>query len=122
RAGLTPRPPPRRAAGLAWDEAAGDLGRPGIGPPDPRRELDGGMAHEEALDLHRIHVLTADLQHVLVPPEESQVAVRAHDPHVARVEPAVRVENQRGVLRLLVVARRDHVAPGKYFSGHRRRL
>ena len=51
-----------------------------------------------------------NLQHVLVAAEEPQVAVGAHDPHVARVKPTVRGQGTGRVLGLLVVALRDDVS------------
>ena len=70
-------------------------------------------------DLHRIDVLPADLQHVLVTADESQVAVGPHHAHVPGVKPAAAVDGTRGILGLLVVARRHHVAAGEDLPRHR---
>src|SRR3546814_3263070 len=59
--------------------------------------------------LHGIDVLSADLEHVLVPAEEPHVAVRTHQAHVAGVKPAVGVDGPCPLLGPLVVARRDDV-------------
>src|SRR5262245_61133884 len=107
---------------LELHEGDRDLGEPRVGQSDDRGHLDRGMAHEEGLDFHRIDVLPTDLQHVLVAADEVQVAVGPHHAHVARVEPPLRVEGPRRLFRLVVVARRDHVALHEDLPRHGRRL
>src|SRR5262249_36459208 len=55
-------------------EAPPPLGERAMGHADPGGGLDGGVAHEIGLALHRIDVPPADLQHVLVSSDEAQVA------------------------------------------------
>src|SRR4030095_11322237 len=110
------------AAGLDLHEGHRHLGEPGIGHAHDSGHLDGGMAHEETLHLHGVDVLPADLQHVLVAAEEPQVAIGAHDPHVASVKPAVLVEGPSRILGPLVVALRHHVAPSEDLPRYECRL
>ena len=72
------------------------------------------MVEQQALDLHRIDILAADLEHVLVAPEEAHVAVLAPDGHVARAEPAVLRIALGGLGGLLVVA--EHQAEAAHLQ------
>src|SRR5262245_63543238 len=72
-----------RAAGLALHECDADLAEPRVGKAHHRRQVDRGVAHQEGLHLHRVDVLAADLQHVLVAPNEAEVSVGQDACHVA---------------------------------------
>src|SRR5207245_192315 len=111
-----------RVAGLAPHERDAHFRHARVGKAHDRGQVDSGETHQERFDLHGVDVLAADLQHVLVPPDETQVTVAPHDAHVARVQPALAVERLRGLRGLAVVALHGHVAPYEDLAGHVRRL
>src|SRR5206468_8411401 len=75
-----------------------------------RRGTHPRDAAKQFLDLGRRDVLPADLQHVLVACEVSQVAVLPEDSRVARAEPALCVHRSRGSLGVLVISDQARIA------------
>src|SRR5262245_60201030 len=62
------------------------------------------MPVDEFLNFRRIDVFTAANDELLTAPDNAEVAVRAAAGEVARVEPAVAVDDAGGGFRVLVVA------------------
>src|SRR5262245_8560838 len=111
-----------RRAGLAPHEGHAHFRQARVGEAHHSGQVDAAEAHQERLDLHRVDVLAADLEHVLVATHEAEVAILAHHAHVTRVQPAVAVERLRRLGGLAVVALHRHVAPHEDLAGHARRL
>src|SRR5262245_59208953 len=86
-----------RVACLAPDEGHAHLGQARVREAHDRGQVDAGEPHQEGFNLHRVDVLAADLEHVLVAPHEAQMPVAPHDAHVARVQPPVAIERLRGL-------------------------
>ena len=53
---------------------------------------DAGLGEQDLLDLPRVDLLAAPVDHVVGPPDEEQVAVGVQVPEVAGVQPAVGVD------------------------------
>src|SRR5438477_154306 len=59
----------------AFDISHGHLAKTSVRQPYHGHLLHGGVLEEQCLGLHRVDVLAADLQHVLVATEEAEMAV-----------------------------------------------
>ena len=65
----------RRIAAAQRDEAADALALDLVGPADHGRLGDLGMMHQGAFDFHRAQAMAGDVQHVVHPAHDPEVAV-----------------------------------------------
>ena len=93
------------------DEGDGHLRHPLVGVGDDRRRAHRRVLEEELLHLHRVHVLAADLDHVLAAAKEAQVPVFAQISEIAASQPPLGVDRGRRLHGFPVVALHQVVAP-----------
>ena len=90
---------------------AGDaLAEPLVGKPEYVHVGNVRMRVQVLLDLARVDVLPAPDDHLLRPARDAEAPIVTHGRQVARAEPSVPVDGQRGVLGILVVPFHDQVA------------
>src|SRR5262249_20682757 len=97
-------------AGRALDIGHRDLAEGLIRHPHHGNLIDGRVLQQQPFSLHRIDVLAADLEHVLVAAEEAEITVLEPHADVTGAEPAVRRVAGLGLFRLPVVAKHQAVA------------
>src|SRR5512132_4013227 len=91
-------------ASIQNDAGRSDLAEPCIGYPDDLDLIDRWMLQQEGLHFHRINVLAADLEDLLVAPQKSHHAIVVHDRHIPGVQPAIGVDGLYRFLWFLVIA------------------
>ena len=98
----------RRAIPVARDDGRdADLAHDVVGSGHHRDGGDVGMGRQHALDLDRIHVVTAPYVHLLAPAHESQPATIVDPTEVAGAHEAVGGEGRTGLLGIAPVAGHD---------------
>ena len=88
------------------------LAEVGVGNPHDDGVGHGGVPVEHFLDVARVDLLAADVDHVLGAIDDGDVSLVVHPDEVAGLEPAVGGEDVGGRLGLLEVAGRDRRAVG----------
>jgi len=81
-----------RRSGLEQHEAVDGVALELVGQADGGGLRHGGMAHQGALDLGRAQAVSADLEDVVAPADDPEVAVLVHLGRVAGVVPALALE------------------------------
>ena len=105
------------APGLSSQKAAGHLGVLLIGHGNHLGDGHRRVGLEVALDLHRSHVLTAHLEHVLGAAQIADAPVGVERADVAGEEPTLVVEAFGIFGRVLVIALEQVVAPHPDLTG-----
>ena len=80
------------------------------------------VLQQPAFHFHGVHIFPPDLEHVLVTPQEADVAILPGLGHVAGVEPPFGIVAVGGFLRLAVIALHQVVTLYHQFAGHLVRL